>query len=118
MPTSFVLEVADLGYLERHGMAGDALQRMAALHTGVTGAGAVAEGAEVREPSLNHCLPAGQDAISPARGSGVPKTASAGNPSRAATACGRRSPPAAMTICPTVLLTAKTVQIGPPDGYF
>jgi len=25
-------EVADLGYLERHGMAGEALQRMAALH--------------------------------------------------------------------------------------
>jgi ribonuclease BN (tRNA processing enzyme) len=66
MPTSFILEVADLGYLEWHGMAGDALQRMAALHTGVTEAGAVAEGAEVREPSLNHCLPAGPDAISPA----------------------------------------------------
>jgi ribonuclease BN (tRNA processing enzyme) len=66
MPTSFIDEVADLGYLERHGLADDALQRMAALHTGVTEAGAVAERAEVREPILNHCLPAGPDAISPA----------------------------------------------------
>lgn len=66
MPTSFIHEVADLGYLERHGMAGDALQRMAALHTGVTEVGAVAERAEVREPILNYCLPAGPDAISPA----------------------------------------------------
>ena len=32
-------EVADLGYLERHGMAGEALQRMAALHTGVAEVG-------------------------------------------------------------------------------
>lgn len=48
-------------------MAGDALQRMAALHTGVTEVGDVAERAEVREPILNHCLPAGQDAISAGR---------------------------------------------------
>lgn len=59
-------------------MAGDALQRMAALHTGFTEVGAVAERAEVREPILNHCLPAGPDAISRPRGSGVPDTASAG----------------------------------------
>ena len=67
-------EVADLGYLERHGMAGEALQRMAALHTGVTEVGAVAELAEVREPIPHHYLPAGPDA----RGSGVPDAASAG----------------------------------------
>ena len=48
-------------------MAGDALQRMAALHTGVTEVGDVAERAEVREPILNHCLPAGPDAISAGR---------------------------------------------------
>jgi hypothetical protein len=80
MPKSFILEVADLGYLERHGMAGDALQRMAALHTGVTGAGAVAEGAEVREPSLNHCLPAGPDAISPAAWERRAEDGFSGNP--------------------------------------
>lgn len=89
MPTSFIHEVAGLGYLELHGMADDALQRMAALHTGVTEVGAVAERAEVREPILNPCLPAGPDAIFPRpRGSGVPDTVSAGNPPRVATACG------------------------------
>jgi hypothetical protein len=31
---------------------------------------------------------------------------------------GPPAPPAGMTICPMVLLTAETVQIGPPDGYF
>lgn len=66
MPTSFIHKIADLGYLERHGMAGDALQRMAALHTGVTEVRAVAERAEAREPILNHCVAAGPDAISPA----------------------------------------------------
>jgi ribonuclease BN (tRNA processing enzyme) len=81
---NLIHEVADLGYLERHGMAGEALQRMAALHTGVTEVGAVAERAEVREPILHHYVAAGPDA----RESGVPDTASAGKPPRAAAACG------------------------------
>ena len=44
-----VHQVADLGYLERHGTTGAALQRMAALHTDVSEVGGVAERARVRE---------------------------------------------------------------------
>jgi ribonuclease BN (tRNA processing enzyme) len=38
-----VHQVADLDYLERHGITGAALERMAALHTDVTEVGGVAE---------------------------------------------------------------------------
>jgi ribonuclease BN (tRNA processing enzyme) len=61
-----VHHVADLGYLERHGMTGAALQRMAALHTDVTEVGGVAERARVRELILSHYLPAELDAITDA----------------------------------------------------
>ncbi len=59
-----VHQVADLDYLERHGLTGAALQRMAALHTDVTQVGGVAERARVHELILNHYLPAEPDAIS------------------------------------------------------
>ncbi len=58
-----VHQVADLDYLERHGLTGAALQRMAALHTDVTQVGSVAERARVHELILNHYLPAEPDAI-------------------------------------------------------
>ena len=58
-----VHQVADLGYLERHGFTGAALERMAALHTDVTQVGGVAERAGVRELILTHYLPAEPDAI-------------------------------------------------------
>jgi ribonuclease BN (tRNA processing enzyme) len=58
-----VHQVADLGYLERHGFTGAALERMAALHTDVTQVGGVAERAGVRELILSHYLPADPDAI-------------------------------------------------------
>lgn len=58
--------VADLGYLERHGTKGAALERMAGLHTDVTQVGGVAERASVGELILNHYLPADPDAISEA----------------------------------------------------
>jgi ribonuclease BN (tRNA processing enzyme) len=61
-----VHQVADLGYLERHGFTGAALERMAALHTDVTQVGGVAERAGVRELILNHYLPAEPDAITDA----------------------------------------------------
>ena len=56
--------VADLGYLERHGFAGAALERMAALHTDVSDVGTIAQRAGVRELILTHYLPAEPDAIS------------------------------------------------------
>ena len=56
--------VADLDYLERHGFAGAALERMAALHTDVSEVGTIAQRAEVRELILTHYLPAEPDAIS------------------------------------------------------
>jgi ribonuclease BN (tRNA processing enzyme) len=55
--------VADLGYLERHGFKGPALDRMAALHTDVDEVGTVAERAGVRELILNHYVPAEPDAV-------------------------------------------------------
>jgi ribonuclease BN (tRNA processing enzyme) len=58
-----VHQVADLDYLERHGITGTALERMAALHTDVTQVGGVAERAHVHELVLNHYLPAEPDAI-------------------------------------------------------
>jgi ribonuclease BN (tRNA processing enzyme) len=58
-----VHQVADLAYLERHGVTGAALERMAALHTDVTEVGSVAESARVQELILNHYLPAEPDAI-------------------------------------------------------
>ncbi len=58
-----VHQVADLGYLRRHGVTGAALDRMAALHTDVTEVGGVAERAGVRELILSHYLPAEPDAI-------------------------------------------------------
>jgi ribonuclease BN (tRNA processing enzyme) len=58
-----VHQVADLKYLERHGFTGDALQRMAALHTDVSEVGAVAERAGVGELILTHYLPAEPGAI-------------------------------------------------------
>jgi ribonuclease BN (tRNA processing enzyme) len=61
-----VHQVADLGYLERHGFTGPALARMAALHTDVTQVGGVAERAGVRELILSHYLPAEPDAITDA----------------------------------------------------
>ena len=61
-----VHHVADLGYLERHGTTGAALERMAALHTDVTEVGSVAERARVHELILSHYLPAEPDAITAA----------------------------------------------------
>jgi ribonuclease BN (tRNA processing enzyme) len=61
-----VHQVADLGYLERHGVTGAALARMAALHTDVTQVGGVAERAGVGELILTHYLPAEPDAITEA----------------------------------------------------
>ena len=61
-----VHQVADLGYLERHGFTGAALDRMAALHTDVSEVGGVAERAGVRDLILNHYLPAEPGAITDA----------------------------------------------------
>ena len=61
-----VHHVADLGYLERHGITGAALERMSALHTDVTEVGSVAERARVHELILSHYLPAEPDAITAA----------------------------------------------------
>ena len=61
-----VHQVADLGYLERQGLTGPALQRMSALHTDVTQVGDVAERGKVRELILNHYLPAEREAVSDA----------------------------------------------------
>jgi ribonuclease BN (tRNA processing enzyme) len=58
--------VADLGYLERHGFTGVALERMVALHTDVTQVGGVAERARVRELILTHYVPAEPEAITEA----------------------------------------------------
>ena len=59
-----VHHVADLGYLQRHGWGGAALDRMAALHTDVTQVGGVAERAGVGELILSHYLPAEPGAVS------------------------------------------------------
>jgi len=59
-------QVADLGYLERHGTDSAELARMAALHTDVTEVGGVAERARARELILSHYLPADPEAITEA----------------------------------------------------
>ncbi len=61
-----VHQVADLGYLERHGVTGEALRRMAGLHTDVSQVGGVAERAGAGELILSHYLPADTDAVSEA----------------------------------------------------
>jgi ribonuclease BN (tRNA processing enzyme) len=61
-----VHQVADLGYLQRHGITGADLERMAALHTDVTEVGSVAERARARELILSHYLPAEPAAITEA----------------------------------------------------
>jgi ribonuclease BN (tRNA processing enzyme) len=61
-----VHQVADLGYLERHGTDSAELARMAALHTDVTEVGGVAERARARELILSHYLPADPEAITDA----------------------------------------------------
>jgi ribonuclease BN (tRNA processing enzyme) len=58
-----VHQVADLGYLGRHGYSEAGLERLAALHTDVSEVGGVAERAHVHELILNHYLPAEPDAI-------------------------------------------------------
>jgi ribonuclease BN (tRNA processing enzyme) len=58
-----VHQVADLGYLERHGTTGAELARMAGLHTDVTEVGGVAGRARVRELILSHYLPADPRAV-------------------------------------------------------
>jgi ribonuclease BN (tRNA processing enzyme) len=78
-----VHQVADLGYLQRHGVTGAALDRMAALHTDVSEVGGVAERAGVRELILSHYLPAEPDAIGEAEwarraGAGFSGTTTAG----------------------------------------
>ena len=62
-----VHSVADLDYLARHGFAGAALERMAALHTDVNQVGEVAERCGAGELILNHYLPAEPDAVSEAK---------------------------------------------------
>jgi ribonuclease BN (tRNA processing enzyme) len=61
-----VHQVADLGYLERHGQSGAPREGMAALHTDVTDVGSVAERARVDELFLTHYLPAEPEVISDA----------------------------------------------------
>jgi ribonuclease BN (tRNA processing enzyme) len=61
-----VHQVADLDYLERHGLTGLDLERMAGLQTDVNEVGSVAERAGVRELILSHYLPAEPEAISDA----------------------------------------------------
>jgi ribonuclease BN (tRNA processing enzyme) len=58
--------VADLDYLQRHGMAGAELERMAKLHTDVTEVGGVAGRAGAHELILTHYLPSEPDAITEA----------------------------------------------------
>jgi len=61
-----VHQVADLGYLARHGTGRAELDRMAALHTDVTQVGGVAERAGAGELILTHYHPADPAAISEA----------------------------------------------------
>ena len=65
-----VHQVADLGYLGRHGMDEAELARMAALHTDVTEVGGVAERAGVGELILSHYLPADPGAVTEAEWAG------------------------------------------------
>jgi ribonuclease BN (tRNA processing enzyme) len=61
-----VHQVADLGYLERSGITGAALARMAGLHTDVHEVGSVAERAHVGELILTHYLPPEPEAVTEA----------------------------------------------------
>jgi len=61
-----VHQVADLGYLERHGLTGPELERMASLQTDITEVGTVAQRAGVHELILSHYLPAEPEAITDA----------------------------------------------------
>jgi ribonuclease BN (tRNA processing enzyme) len=61
-----VHQVANLGYLKRHGTDDAELARMAAPHTDVTQADGVAERARARELILSHYLPADPAAITDA----------------------------------------------------
>jgi ribonuclease BN (tRNA processing enzyme) len=65
-----VHQVADLGYLGRHGTDEAELARMAALHTDVTEVGGVAERAGVGELILSHYLPADPNAVTGAEWAG------------------------------------------------
>ena len=58
-----VHQIADLGYLRRHGTDEPELARMAALHTDVSEVGNVAERARVRELILSHYLQADPGAV-------------------------------------------------------
>jgi ribonuclease BN (tRNA processing enzyme) len=87
-----VHQVADLGYLKRHGFTGAALDRMATLHTDVTEVGSVAERAGAGELILSHYLPAEPDAISDAEwarraGQGFSGTTTAGRDGLRRTVC-------------------------------
>jgi hypothetical protein len=82
--------VADLGYLERHGITGAALERMAALHTDVSEVGGVAERAGVRESSTI-TFPLNRTRSPIENGKHVPDTASAERPPQAATVCAGHS---------------------------
>ena len=78
-----VHQVADLGYLGRHGTDAAELERMAALHTDITEVGGVAERAGVGELILSHYLPADPRAITEAEwaqraGQGFSGTTTAG----------------------------------------
>jgi ribonuclease BN (tRNA processing enzyme) len=90
-----VHQVADLGYLARHGVAGRDLDRLAALHTDVCQVGSVAERAQVRELILSHYLPADPAAISAAdwerrAGQGFSGTTTAGQDGLRRTLTGSR----------------------------
>jgi ribonuclease BN (tRNA processing enzyme) len=76
--------VADLQHLQAHGYTGEALERMAALHTNVATLGRVAQSANVRELILTHYIPPEPDAITEAEwaqraGRGFAGTTTAGS---------------------------------------
>ena len=84
-----VHQVADLDYLERHGLTGPDLERMAGLQTDVNEVGSVAERADVRELILSHYLPAEPEAISDAEwAERAGKRLQRENDRRPATGCG------------------------------
>jgi ribonuclease BN (tRNA processing enzyme) len=106
-----VHQVADLGYLERHGITGAALERLAALLTDVTEVGGVGERARVGELILSHYLPAEPDAITDAQwaqraGQGFSGTTTAGHDGL------RRALPRGTSSRSTPRLPRN----GPPDG--
>jgi ribonuclease BN (tRNA processing enzyme) len=88
-----VHQVADLGYLGRHGTDAAELERMAALHTDVNDVGGVAERAGVQELILTHYLPADPAAIPEAEwAQRAAQRFSGTTTARAGTGCGVRSP--------------------------